>query len=690
MAIPDDHQSENPEFDPDFSSPREIAAYYRFKNLNPIPAKGKRPAVDWKDYQNILVPQAVFEGWYNPESGTHKANGNVGTLLGRGKFMVDLDTYKPGGEAAQAWWDGLMAVHNNRQELETWEQVTGGGGRQLFFECPPTWRPPNVTTKIFVDVKGDGGFAMLPPSLHDASKKLYKWRVGRSPDDIPIMVAPQWLCEEIDRLDREQGGGKRPPFEGNGQQQHGAYNEWGRQYDGREDRLTRFVWGVCCDWRRECPIKPTLEEQRAKAHEKYAIWESLVEPQHPDASKTKTQLLDDENRGPKEFWAKFQRAMDQWEGKLKDDAAKPRPQNPDLDFEQQAKRSEDHAKSTGKTFELYDVAQIKAWPPPKWMIDKLVIEQSLGFIFGPPGSLKTFIALDIALSLATGQGEWWGYKIEGGGAVIYISVEGNANLPFRLKAWEQHRKINADKAPFYLIKQSINFLKAEDVGTLLATIEVAATRAKGPIAAIFVDTVSRVLPGAKENLQEDMTIFVNACTAVREKFGSVVFGIHHANAQGGIRGSTVIPAAGDFIIETRREPGALTGSIYAKKVKDGDDGWERFFEVKKLNMGDIKGSTSLAVEGIDEPVKTDEGGWPDKDTLRKILAAIAEQWFRKQPWCFAKNSPRSAVVNIMKRWRINRNVAEDILAEWTANEVIVHDVCDAKGHLTGYRKLTDI
>ena len=115
MAIPDDHQSENPEFDPDFSSPREIAAYYRFKNLNPIPAKGKRPAVDWKDYQNILVPQEVFEGWYNPENGTHKANGNVGTLLGRGKFMVDLDTYKPGGDAATNWYNGQLAVHNNRR-----------------------------------------------------------------------------------------------------------------------------------------------------------------------------------------------------------------------------------------------------------------------------------------------------------------------------------------------------------------------------------------------------------------------------------------------------------------------------------------------------------------------------------------------------------------------------------------------
>ena len=276
------------------------------------------------------------------------------------------------------------------------------------------------------------------------------------------------------------------------------------------------------------------------------------------------------------------------------------------------------------------------------------------------------------------------------GTVIYISSEGIANLKFRIKAWAQHRGVDVAGAPFRLVRQSINFMRQEDVGKLLNTMQ-AIVDETGPVAAVFVDTLSRVLPGAEENLQKDMSIFVAACDAVRNRFNTTVVGVHHTNYAGGIRGSTVIPGAGDFLLETRREEGADTGSIYTKKIKDGEDGWERFFEVKRIPLGDIKGSTSLAVDGIDnEAPKATSDDWPDKDTLRKILAAIAEQWFRKQPWCFAKTSPRSAVVNIMKRWRITRKVVDDILAEWTANEIIVHDVCDAKQHLTGYRKLTDI
>ena len=153
-------------------------------------------------------------------------------------------------------------------------------------------------------------------------------------------------------------------------------------------------------------------------------------------------------------------------------------------------------------------------PDPDWLISGLVVEQSLGFIYGPPGCLKTFIALDMALSFTVGMPDWWGRAIERKGAVVYISSEGQADLKFRIQAWEQHNKVLADDTPFYLIRQTINFMKPDDVGKLLATVQAIADLAGVPITAVFVDTVSRVLPGSDENLQKDMTLFVAACDAV--------------------------------------------------------------------------------------------------------------------------------------------------------------------------------
>lgn len=699
MDIADDRDPLNPTgFDPDFNTPASWALMYRAAGLQVVPSLSpgedehwKRPATKWADLQDALVPDLTFERWYGTK-GEHRNRSNMGILTGRCSgniFVIDLDTHTH--PEAAAWWQRLIEEYTGGVGIVTVCQKTGGGGIQLLFRAPAGWLAPTKITSLGVDIRGQGGFAVMPPSKHD--KGEYAWLPGNAPWECVVADAPDWLLKEVLEVVAAYGGAsvKGRPAGDRGEAPSGVYNEWGRQTDFREDKMFRMVFAVAVKWQRENPIKAPLAAQRAKSDEEYKVYEAGVEPTIIDPTKTKSELLDMEGRGPSEWWDKFQRCMAQWDTKIREAAGNP-PPDPDLaaEFAQQSKRAEDTAKATGKTFELFDVAQIKAWPPPKWIIEGIVIEQSLGFLYGPPGSLKSFIALDLALSLATGQGQWWERKIEGGGAVVYISVEGNAALPSRIMAWEQHRSTVADKAPFYLIKQSINFLKADDVGILLATVEAAVARAGGPVVAIFVDTVSRVLPGAKENLQEDMTVFVNACTAVRERYGSVVIGIHHTNAQGGFRGSTVVPAAGDFIIEVRREPGAMAGSIYAKKIKDGEDGWEQPFEVTKVTLGDIKGTTSLAV---DRAAFIKRGGtlnWPDRDVCLQILAAIHEQWVKGKPWCWSTNTSRSAVTNIMKRWQLERELVKDMLETWTAKGVIEEADRDPKNHVVGYQKLLDL
>ena len=156
---------------------------------------------------------------------------------------------------------------------------------------------------------------------------------------------------------------------------------------------------------------------------------------------------------------------------------------------------------------------------------------------------------------------------------------------------------------------------------------------------------------------------------------AVVFGIHHTNKNGEFRGSTVMPGAGDFMIEVRREPGAMAGSIVAKKIKDGEDGWEQNFKVEKIALGDFGSNTSLVVDPVDQqPAReSGSGGWPSREICKEILAAIHEQWMKGKPWCHAHNSSRAAVSNIAKRWNLNATVVVDILTSWTARGIIEED-----------------
>jgi hypothetical protein len=680
---------------------------YRAHRFQVVPAwshnehkQWKRPRLPgWREIQHELIPQGDFDRIW-AENATRRNMGLITGPCSDNLFVVDLDTQKT--TSAAEWWDGLLAVHNNDLPLETVEQRTGGGGRQLLFRAPAGVVMPTCKTARGVDIRGHGGFAMLPPSMHESGQE-YAWLPGQAPGEIDIAEAPTWLLDAIAALVKEHGGhgghgrtavsrdnagqfGSRPPAgeEGGARLSDPAIatDPFGNVVDGREQVMRDVVWHAVLELYRQSPIAPPEAGWPALMEAAYEEYERKVDTRLPGVSKREG--LQQEYRGSALFWQKFHTAMRRWgdEGFVRD-AEKPAPEpKPDNIVQLETK----------KDLQLYDrlnVKQIKALPDPKWLVEKLIVENALGFIFGAPSSVKTFLALDLSLTLATGQTEWWGRGIGRSGAVVYISSEGMADLKFRIMAWEQHRGVDADDAPFWLVHESINFTQKADIRKLLATVQAIADEA-GPIAAVFVDTVSRVLPGVDENLQKDMTTFVNGCDAVRKTFGATVIGLHHVSRAGNMRGSTVIPAAGDFVIEMRREVGEAEGSFFVSKMKAGQDGATQHFKVTEITILPFGTNTSLVLDPIDqEPAREPQTAWPDTDTCRQILAAIDEEWGHGRPWCYARNSSRAAITNIRKRWRLKHDVVDDILATWTANKVIAEEVCDAKNHISGYRKLLD-
>jgi hypothetical protein len=540
---------------------------------------------------------------------------------------------------------------------------------------------------------------VLPPSLHE-SRQHYAWLPGRAPWEIAIEVAPAWLLEAIVDLAEAHGGGPvNPAFSGpsvgatqtTGEQ---VLNEFGTVIDGREHLMRDVVWHAVLELYRASPIMPSEPAWRLACAEAYVVYETKVISRLTGIEKTEG--LEKEGRGTSEFFRKWRRMMRLWGApKMAEAAAKPAPhkpqengtrlEDPAAEFQQAAEQAQ--ADPT-KRYDWLDVRGIKSQADPVWEIHGVVPERVLGFIYGPPGCLKTFIALDIGLSLATRRQTWWGHGIARGGAVVYISSEGIGSLKFRLMAWEKHRAIPADDAPFYLIKETINFMSLDDVGKLLATVGAIAEVAQVPITAVFVDTVSRVLPGAEENLQKDMTMFVYACDQVRQRFSATVIGLHHTNAMGGFRGSTVMPAAGDFMLEVRREPGAMEGSIFAKKIKDAEDGWEQPFKVTEVEVLDSLGmptKTSLVVD--DDPTRTpDPVGWPDKQVCRNILAAIAAAWTAGEPWSFSPQAVGRYAPRIMAvEFQLDAKVAKTIIETWLVRKVLSVEMADPHTKLKGLK-----
>ncbi|HKH94948.1 MAG TPA: bifunctional DNA primase/polymerase, partial [Beijerinckiaceae bacterium] len=191
-----------PDFDADWASPADWVALYRGLELQVVPCHApagpddqpwKHPKLAmWKQFGTDPIPDSQYARWYD-QGGEFARSPQMGAILGEAsgrKVCVDLDTVKC--PQAATWWQGLLTVENYGQEPETWKARSGSGGRHLFFKYPSGFAMPTNKTAIGVDVRGQGGFIVLAPSVHNNSR-AYEWEDGFAPWQTDPATAPEWL-----------------------------------------------------------------------------------------------------------------------------------------------------------------------------------------------------------------------------------------------------------------------------------------------------------------------------------------------------------------------------------------------------------------------------------------------------------------------------------------------------------------
>ena len=678
------------DFNDDFATAWEWARMYRDLGLSVVPAhtphagQWKRPWGDWLEFQNALVPEGVFVRWYDPVTGEHRNRRNMGLICGAasgGLVVVDLDVgeHKDG----RLWWNGLVAVEANGLEPETACQITGGGGRQLLFRAPDGWTPPTFkASPVGVDIRGQGGFIMAPPSMH-ASGQIYDWEPGRGPWEQEIAEAPAWLCAAIDRLRLEHGGTSTGPRE-HVASEH-AKGPFGHDIDDREHKLQAMVWAAVVDLYRESPIPPPQSVQEAEIERIWTQYEATTRTRLerlPGVSNA--ELLEREGRGISELRKKWAYAMARWDTKVAEAARLPKP---DPDPVQVGPWSWDvmpgevhHLPDASDTrpdaldeYELLSIDDLDNLPDVEWIVRNVLARASLGLLFGAPGSWKTFVALDLALTLAYDVASWLEQPANTGASVLYIASEGATGLGRRIKAWR--RKHGHEKASdrFHLIRAPLSFMNANDVAKLVRTLDTYTAKHGAP-ALIVVDTVSRVLPGADENLQKDMTIFVQACDALRLRYGAAVLGVHHTNKAGDMRGSSVLLGAADAVFRAEVVEGS-SGVLVCEKQKEAEGGWRRTFmaELEEWFVpGQVECVKSLVIDWTQDETAS---RWPPRDTLRRMQMMIQAAFEAGQPLSMTpqtRKAGRYAPVRLSKQFDVAADVVSEVVQAWLDNGVVAN------------------
>jgi hypothetical protein len=295
----------------------------------------------------------------------------------------------------------------------------------------------------------------------------------------------------------------------------------------------------------------------------------------------------------------------------------------------QMPRGTDHR----RRFTVLDTAAILALPRPTYLVDEVLVQDSLAVLYAAAGAGKSFVALDLALSIATGT-PWQGRAVQRG-PVVYIAAEGGAGLRQRIRAWMTAHQIDRIDDCWFVLG-AVNLLDEHEVTAFLA--ELAEVQVIPTM--LVVDTLARCLVGGDENSAKDMGIAVAALDRLREALGCADLVLHHtARHHDGERGSTALRGAADTMLELKKHGDVVT--IASDKQKDAAD----FHEIK-LRL--VSTDESCFLELAPETSQTDSPTGAARIALTALREASDDEGLSYTRWMTASGLEERTFLRVRK------------------------------------------
>jgi hypothetical protein len=213
-------------------------------------------------------------------------------------------------------------------------------------------------------------------------------------------------------------------------------------------------------------------------------------------------------------------------------------------------------------FRLLSDRDLAELTPPSFLVESLLPAGGLVAAYGPPGCGKSFLALDLACCVATGE-PWLGHRIVMPGEAVYVAAEGSAGLARRVAAWRSSRGFDDDaRLGVHFCLRATNLLETVDAAALLGEIR----RAIDAPALIVFDTLHRSMPGGDENSAKDVGRVIENVDRIRRDTGAAVLLVHHSRKDSDVeRGSTSLRGAVDTLLRVSTDEARV---LSCEKQKD--------------------------------------------------------------------------------------------------------------------------
>lgn len=231
------------------------------------------------------------------------------------------------------------------------------------------------------------------------------------------------------------------------------------------------------------------------------------------------------------------------------------------------------ATGSGVRSRLRTLAQMAAQPKPAPLIEGLIDAGKLAMIFGPGGSGKSFVALDMACCVATGR-MWRGHRTTAG-KVLYVAGEGGYGLVDRVHAWAVSNGVPDPEIDVMDALDLVGQVNPYDVDELVRVID------EEKYSLVVFDTYNRCTPGLEENSAKETGMVVSRLARIQAA-GAAVLIVHHTPKDGSTpRGSAALEWATDHAFRVEKKDSAVT--LVNHRQKDRVDGNAYSFVLAAVN-----------------------------------------------------------------------------------------------------------
>jgi len=237
---------------------------------------------------------------------------------------------------------------------------------------------------------------------------------------------------------------------------------------------------------------------------------------------------------------------------------------------------------------------LKPFTFPPSLIKGLLPRNGIAFIGGQSGAGKTFVAIDLAVALSTGQ-SFFNRRVKEKVGVMFVAGEGAETIQPRLTIARMARNVDGT-LPIAWTAAIPDFTKPEEVKAFISELRWTHTQFMEKhgvrMGAIVVDTLAAVFALQDENDNSEASKVIRALKVIGDALDVLLIPVHHygKGAETGLRGASAWRAGCDAVLSITAERNQLTGvvsghSLWLAKSRVGEEGAVGAFGLRTMLLG---------------------------------------------------------------------------------------------------------